>query len=201
MCITYMDLCFVLRSSTYICSSILLRLILVISILWNYYQENVRVSQRNSQSSDYRNCDAEKQRSRKRCQAVLKSTRVREPCQPGGSLFSLLCPIKIENYAEQTLRHLHKSTYWIDGCVSNPSSRADIREALPLDVCSRVHARRHFQIARPCRSIAVSRTISRFLDRSIDRASEFSPRVDWQVDNYKSTKYTLDIKIPLEYQK
>lgn len=80
------------------------------------------------------------------------------PCQQGGfsiSLFlcSLLRPIKIENYVEQTLRHLHKSTYWIDGCMSNPSSRADTRGvgfAAARTRHPRVLACCHFQIARPC---------------------------------------------------
>lgn len=71
------------------------------------------------------------------CQSVFEVVTCTRARQPGG--FSPLPPIKIENYVEQTLRHLHKSTYWIDGCVSNPSSRADIREALPrrVSTCAR----------------------------------------------------------------
>lgn len=96
------------------------------------------------------------------CQSVFEVVTCTRARQPGG--FSPLPPIKIENYVEQTLRHLHKSTYWIDGCVSN-RPRGQIYARRCLDACPRVHARLHFQIARPCRSIA------KFLERSRDRTS------------------------------
>lgn len=81
------------------------------------------------------------------CQSVFEVVTCTRARQPGG--FSPLPPIKIENYVEQTLRHLHKSTYWIDGCVSNPSSGRYTRgvASTRVHVCTRASTFKSLDLA------------------------------------------------------
>lgn len=115
------------------------------------------------------------------------------------SLLCLLCPIKIENYVEQTLRHLHKSTYWIDGCVSNPSSRADIREALPrrVSTCARappLSNRSTLPLDR-----RVSRTIPCPYEASTEGWVEILVEICVEIKLYASTMIFFGKKMNEEY--
>ena len=126
--------------------------------------------QRNSQSSDYRNCEAEKQRSRKRCQAVFEAGRV-HACASRVSRavhsFPSSARLKLRTTSSKrcdTCTNLHTGSTGV--CLTRPRGQIYARRCLSTRVHVYTRAATFKSLDLAARSLFLSSS------RSIDRPSE-----------------------------